>query len=169
MKIALGADHRGVEAKAHLSQMLTRLGHEVVSYIECNGRSCDYPDVAYPVAKAVVEGQAQRGILICGTGIGMSIAANKVDGVRAALCHDEIGAEVSRRHNDANVLCLSGDMLGLRIMDRIVQTWLRTEFDGGRHARRLQKVTAIERGLDPTSVDQGQAITIGETSDNNGG
>ncbi len=165
MKIALGADHRGVDARTHLSQMLTRLGHDVVLFTDCTGRSCDYPDVAYPVAKAVVEGQAQSGILICGTGIGMSIAANKVDGVRAALCHDEIGAEVSRRHNDANVLCLSGDMLGLRIMDRIVQNWLRTEFDGGRHARRLQKVAAIERGIDPTSLDQSQTVTISETSD----
>ena len=159
MKVALGADHRGVEARAHLSELLSHMGHEVVFYTECNGRSCDYPDAAYPVANAVSQGVVHRGILICGTGIGMSIAANKVPGVRAALCHDEIGAEVSRRHNDANVLCLSGDMLGLRIMDRIVQLWLRTEFEGGRHARRLQKITAIEQGKDPSLIEHDQAVS----------
>ncbi|NJL31508.1 MAG: ribose 5-phosphate isomerase B [Phycisphaerales bacterium] len=150
MKIALGADHRGIEARIHLAELLVRLGHEVTVCTECNNnRSCDYPDVAYPVALAVVEGRSHRGILICGTGIGMSIAANKIDGVRAALCHDEIAAEVSRRHNDANVLCLSGDMLGLRVMDRIVQTWLRTEFEGGRHARRLQKSPPSSKAKTP--------------------
>lgn len=153
MKIALGADHRGIEARNHLQELLKRLGHEVHVYGAPDNRSCDYPDIAYPVAKAVASGQVDRGILICGSGIGMSIAANKVPGVRAALVHDEVGADMSRRHNDANVLCLAGDMLGLRIIDRIVTTWLRTEFEGGRHARRLRKIAAIERGQDPTAID----------------
>ena len=115
-------------------------------------KMCDYPDMAYPVAMAVSSGQAQRGILVCGSGIGMSIAANKIKGVRAALVHDEIGAEMSRRHNDANVLCLPADLLGPRVIERIVHTWLTTDFEGGRHARRVSKIVAIEKGRSPQSV-----------------
>ncbi len=158
MKVAIGSDHRGTEARIHLQELLKRQGHEVVVYSVNDGKSCDYPDVAYPVSRAVADGAADRGILICGTGIGMSIAANKVAGVRAALVHDEVGADISRRHNDANILCLSGDMLGLRIIDRIVLTWLRTEFEGGRHARRISKIHAIERGQDPGSVAAGSTV-----------
>jgi ribose 5-phosphate isomerase B len=155
MRIAMGADHRGAEVGLHLCDMLRRQGHVVEMMGSCDGsKSCDYPDVAYPVATAVATSTADRGILVCGSGIGMCIAANKVKGIRAALVHDEVGADMSRRHNDANVLCLSADMLGLRIIDRIVRSWLVTEFEGGRHQRRVNKILAIERGQDPTSVPQ---------------
>jgi ribose 5-phosphate isomerase B len=153
MRIVIGSDHRGVEAATHLGHLLRESGHEVSIAGACDAKSCDYPDVAYPVGQAVAQQRIDRGVLICGTGIGMCIAANKVPGVRAALVHDELGAELSRRHNDANVLCLSGDMLGVRIIERIVRTWLATPFEGGRHARRLEKIAAIETGRDPTTID----------------
>jgi ribose 5-phosphate isomerase B len=153
MKIAIGADHRAAEVREHLSRSLEQQGHHVYPMGICApDQSCDYPDSAYAVATAVASGKVDRGILICGTGIGMSIAANKVSGVRAALVHDEIGADMSRRHNDANVLCLSADMLGMRIIDRIVKIWIEAPFDGGRHSRRLAKVAAIEQGIDPSTV-----------------
>jgi ribose 5-phosphate isomerase B len=112
----------------------------------------DYPDFAIDVATAVREARADRGILICGTGIGMCIAANKVPGIRAAPCHDSITAEMSRRHNDANVLCLSADLLGEELIDRMVRIWLETPFEGGRHARRVEKITRFEES---GSRDQG--------------
>lgn len=156
MKVAIGADHRGHEVRHHLVELLKRSGHDVtVTDSPGDGRSCDYPDVAYPVGKAVADGRVDRGVLVCGTGIGMCIAANKIKGVRAALIHDEVGADISRRHNDANVLCLPADMLGMRIIDRIVTTWLKAEFEGGRHARRIVKVSAIEQGSDPRNVANG--------------
>lgn len=156
MRVAIGADHRGQEVRQHLVELLKRSGHDVtVTDSPGDGRSCDYPDVAYPVSKAVADGKVDRGILVCGTGIGMCIAANKIKGVRAALIHDEIGADISRRHNDANVLCLPADMLGMRIIDRIVVTWLKAEFEGGRHARRITKVSAMEQGGDPRGVGHG--------------
>ena len=105
----------------------------------------DYPDVAQVVARKVGSGEVDRGILICGTGLGMCIAANKIPGIRAAPCYDDITAEMSRRHNDLNVLCLSGDMLGERLVDRLVEIWLTTPFEGGRHARRIQKIAALEQ------------------------
>ncbi len=150
MKIALGMDHRGVDVGRMLTAALPGEGHEVQVLGPCDEDSCDYPDVTWPVAKAVAAGEADRGILICGTGIGASIAANKVSGVRAALVHDETTAELSRRHNDANVLCLAGDVLtdDEQIL-RIVNVWLATPFDGGRHARRVKKIAAIERGENP--------------------
>ena len=104
----------------------------------------DYPDIAAAVARRVSAGEVDRGILICGTGLGMCIAANKFPGVRAAPCHDDLTAEMSRRHNDLNVLCLSGDILGERLVDRLVAIWLSTEFEGGRHARRVQKISELE-------------------------
>jgi len=159
MKIAIGADHRGSEAAQQLAQILKTDGHEVLNTSICDSKSCDYPDMAYPTSKAVADHVADFGILVCGTGIGMSIAANKVKGVRAALVHDELGAELSRRHNDANVLCLSSEMLAQRNIDRVVKMWLSTEFAGGRHARRIEKVTAIENGLDPSTVGDSQAVS----------
>ena len=158
MIISFGADLRGIEALGHLQDLLTRLGHEVHVVARSDAKSCDYPDIAYPVGAEVASGVAERGILLCGTGIGMSIAANKIKGVRAALVHDEIGAEISRRHNDANVLCLAADMLGIRFIDRIVETWLGTDFEGGRHARRVGKIAAIEQGIDPASLNENVAI-----------
>ena len=108
----------------------------------------DYPDIAADVARKVSRGEVDRGILVCGTGLGMCIAANKVHGVRAAPCHDDITAEMSRRHNDSNVLCLSADMLGERLIDRMVEIWLTTPFEGGRHARRVDKITELEHEVE---------------------
>ncbi len=110
-----------------------------------SSESVDYPDYAFQVAKAVSEHKVDRGILICGTSIGMCIAANKVHGVRAAPCHDSITAEMSRRHNDANILCLSADLLGEELIDRMIRIWLETEFEGGRHARRVEKIEHFEK------------------------
>lgn len=159
MKIAIGADHRGRDVIGRLATLLADLGHEVQSTNSCGDTgSCDYPDVAYHVSKAVADGTADLGVLVCGTGIGMSIAANKIKGIRAALVHDEIGAEMSRMHNDANVLCLPADMLGQRLIERIVRTWLAARFEGGRHARRVRKIMAIEQGLDPQAVADKAAV-----------
>ena len=153
MKIALGMDHRGVDVGRLLTAHLPGEGHEVQVLGQCDGESWDYPDVAWAVARAVADGVAERGILICGTGIGASIAANKVAGVRAALVGDPAAAELSRRHNDANVLCLAGDALtdDTQIL-RIVAAWLAAPFDGGRHARRVNKIAAIERGENPVEA-----------------
>lgn len=152
MRIAIGTDHRGAESASVLLPYLRAKGHDVVLLGGCDGNACDYPDNAYKVGVAVASGDFDRGILVCGSGIGMSIAANKVDGVRAALVQDELTAELSRSHNDANILCLSGDLIGQMLAKRIVDTWLATPFEGGRHARRVQKIRAIERGEDPSTL-----------------
>jgi ribose 5-phosphate isomerase B len=144
MKIAIGSDHRGYDAKRRIIALLQQLGHEVQDVGPFGNESVDYPDFALQVASAVGEQRVERGILICGTGIGMCIAANKVRGVRAAPCHDSITAEMSRRHNNANVLCLSADLLGDELMNRMVRIWLETEFEGGRHARRVDKIVRFE-------------------------
>ena len=144
MKIAIGSDHRGFEVKRRIAAVLANLGHEVEDMGTHGRESVDYPDLAFQVAQAVSAGRAERGILVCGTGIGMCIAANKVRNVRAAPCHDCITAEMSRRHNDANVLCLSGDLLGQELIERMVRIWLETEFESGRHARRVEKITRYE-------------------------
>ncbi len=144
MKISVGSDHRGFAVKENLVQLLKRLGHEVVDCGTHDATSVDYPDIAAVVARQVSAHEVDRGILICGTGIGMCIAANKFPGVRAAPCHDDLSAEMSRRHNDLNLLCLSADMLGEKLIDRMVEIWLRTEFEGGRHARRVEKITSLE-------------------------
>lgn len=151
MKIALGADHRGIETVRAVAESLEREGHQTEVFGPQGGESCDYPEPAYAVAQAVASGGAERGVLICGTGIGMSIAANKVPGVRAAVVHDELTAQLSRSHNDANVICLSGDLLGRRLIDNLIGLFLRSEFEGGRHARRLRKIGAIEGGRPPSS------------------
>jgi ribose 5-phosphate isomerase B len=145
MRIAIGCDHRGFRVKTKLIELVTRLGHEVIDAGWHSAESCDYPDVAAVVAEKVSKGEVDRGILVCGSGIGMCIAANKVPGVRAAPCHDDLTAEMSRRHNDLNVLCLSADMLGERLIDRLVEVWLITPFEGGRHSRRLEKIAELER------------------------
>lgn len=144
MKIAIGSDHRGFDVKRRIVSLLQRLGHEVVDLGPESNESVDYPDYALLVAQAVNEHRVDRGILICGTGIGMCITANKVPLVRAAPCHDSITAEMSRRHNDANVLCLSADLLGGELLDRMVRIWVETEFEGGRHARRVDKIVRYE-------------------------
>jgi ribose 5-phosphate isomerase B len=145
MKIAIGSDHRGFDAKQRLLVHLRKQGHDVQDLGTSSKDSVDYPDYAFQVAQAVAAGQAERGILICGTGIGMCIAANKVTGVRAAPCHDCVTAEMSRRHNDANILCLSADMLGEEKIERMVGIWLDCPFEGGRHARRVDKIMHFEK------------------------
>jgi ribose 5-phosphate isomerase B len=149
MRIAVGSDHRGYDAKRRVLQLLEQLGHEAVDLGPAGRDSVDYPDFAFEVARAVSTGRAERGILICGTGIGMAIAANKVPGVRAAPCHDSITAEMSRRHNDANVLCLSADLLGEELIGRMLRIWLETDFEGGRHARRVEKIVSYEKDQKP--------------------
>jgi len=145
MKIAVGNDHRGVAIKHRLLGLLKDLGHEVADLGASAQSSVDYPDYAITVAEAVSAGQVDRGILICGTGHGMCIAANKVTGIRAANCRDIVDAELSRRHNDANVMCLSADLIGEEQIEKMVQAWLATDFEGGRHARRIEKVAAYEK------------------------
>ncbi len=144
MKVGLSSDHRGFPAKEEIKQYLERAGHEVTDH-GCEGTtSCDYPDTAIAGALAVAKSETDLAILFCGTGIGMSMAANKVKGVRAALCHDELTAEMSRRHNNANVLCLPADLLGEELIRRVVDVWLQTEYEGGRHDRRLKKIADFE-------------------------
>src|SRR5438874_370039 len=141
MRIALAADHRGYEIKKRLIASLTKQGHAVDDKGTTGPESCDYPDLAFLVAEDVGQGKADRGVLICGTGIGMCMAANKVVGARAANCHDLITAELCRRHNNANVLCISGDLLGEDLVERLVKTWLTTDFEGNsRHSRRVDKI-----------------------------
>ena len=145
MKIAVGNDHRGVTVKQRLVGLLKELGHEVDDRGANGAASVDYPDFAIPVAESVHAGSVDRGILVCGTGHGMCIAANKVAGVRAANCRDVIDAELSRRHNDANIMCLSADLIGEEQIEKMVKTWLTTDFEGGRHARRTEKIATYEK------------------------
>ena len=147
MNIAMGCDHRGRMAVDELLPFLRADGHEVVDVADRDDGPCDYPDRAWKVANLVADGEVDRGILVCGTGIGMCIAANKVKGVRAALALDELSAELSRSHNDANVLCMSGDLLGQTLVRRIVEAWMATPFEGGRHARRVEKIGLIDQGV----------------------
>ncbi len=120
-------------------------GHELIDNGTQSEQSVDYPDFAAAVCRQVASGQSERGILICGTGIGMAIAANKFQGLRAAICYDEVMAEMCRRHNNVNILCLPGDLIGDRPIDEMVKVWLSTEFEAGRHERRLRKIEAIEQ------------------------
>ena len=151
MRIAIGSDHRGVAARLRLIGLLERMGHQVVDCGSHGADAVDYPDIAADVARRVSRATVDRGILLCCTGVGMAITANKVAGVRAATCHDEVTAELSRRHNDLNVLCLSAEMLGPEVQDKMIHTWLETPFEGGRHARRLAKITALENPCDDAS------------------
>ncbi len=153
MKIAIGSDHRGYAAKERVKILLQEMSQEVVDRGTFGNQPCDYSDPGFAVAEDVQTGRAIRGILFCGTGIGMSITANKVAGIRAALCHDELTAQMSRRHNDANVLCLAADLIGDALIQGIVRSWLMTDFEGGRHARRVGKITEYER----THVNGGPA------------
>lgn len=154
MKIGLGADHRGAASIKLLSERLRSEGHDVQILGSLSGEPCDYPEPAFKVGNALAKGQIELGVLICGTGIGMCIAANKVKGVRAANVHDEITAQLSRSHNNSNILCLSADLLGQRLIEKIVEQWIATPFAGGRHTRRIDKITAIEQEKDPASVKE---------------
>jgi len=149
MRIAVGSDHRGYTIRSKVIDLLRRLGHEVIDVGTNTSEPVDYPDIAAVVAGQVSRSEVERGILVCGSGLGMCIAANKFPGVRAAPCHDDLTAEMSRRHNDLNVLCLSADLLGERLIDRMVELWLSTPFEGGRHARRIEQIGALERDYLP--------------------
>lgn len=147
MRIAIGSDHRGYHVRQRLVKFLESMGHEVIDAGAPDDAPTDYPDIAEVVARKVAAHEVERGILMCGTGLGMAIAANKVPGIRATPCHDQLTAEMSRRHNDANVLCLSADLLGERLLNEVVRIWLETDFEGGRHGRRVDKITAIEQSV----------------------
>ncbi len=147
-----------------LIMLLESRGHEIVTFgpREDDGAMSDYPDAGYPAARSVADGQVDRAILFCGSGVGMSIVANKVRGIRAALVHDELTAEISRRHNDANVLCMSADLLGESLIERIVTAWLDTPFEGGRHKRRNEKVAEYEaREAEQNGSDTSEPIRPG--------
>ena len=137
MKISIGSDHRGLPHRVTITEILNHLGHEVDDRGTHTEESCDYPDIAADVATQVASGASEKGILVCGTGIGMSMAANKFPGIRAAVCHDVESAELSRQHNDANILCLPGkDLTGDRLKE-VVSAWMASGFEGGRHERRV--------------------------------
>jgi ribose 5-phosphate isomerase B len=146
MRIAIGSDHGGRRLKDLVVGHLTSLGHEVADLGTHDDASCDYPDYARAVAVAVRDGAADRGVLVCGTGIGMSIAANKVDGVRAAVVSEPFSARMAAEHNDARVLCLGERTVGPDLALLCVDAWLGAQFQGGRHARRVAGITEIERG-----------------------
>jgi len=147
VRIAVGSDHRGIELKQAIIGLLKELGHEYHDFGCYSTDSVDYPDIAKEVAVAVSAGKFEHGILVCGSGIGMSIAANKVKGVRAALCCNLLSAERARLHNDANALCLGQDIVGRNLALDIVRTYLSTTFEGGRHLRRIEKIGKIEADL----------------------
>jgi len=145
MRIAIGSDHAGFDLKEELIPFLKAAGHAVEDMGTSGRESCDYPDFARAVAEAVAQGRHERGILICGTGIGMSIAANKVAGVRAALCAEPFSARLAREHNDANVLCLGARVIGPGLAQAIVAAFLEGQFEGGRHQRRVDKIRGLEQ------------------------
>lgn len=145
MRFAVGSDHAGLALKDRLKDRLKALGQEVRDFGTNSDASVDYPDYGFAVAEAVARGEAERGLLVCGTGLGMSYTANKVAGIRAALCTSEEMAEMSRRHNDANILVLGGRTTSPEDADRILDAWLRSEFDGGRHIGRIQKIQDYEK------------------------
>jgi len=144
MRIALASDHAGFQLKDHLAASLAAAGHEVLDFGTDSTESVDYPHYAEPAARAVADGDADRGVLVCGSGNGVAIAANKVHGIRAVNAHDVDEAAMARRHNDANVVTLSGARLGADAAGAIVATFLQTDFDGGRHARRVDQIAALE-------------------------
>ncbi|VAX22151.1 Ribose 5-phosphate isomerase B [hydrothermal vent metagenome] len=144
-KIAVASDHGAFEMKGHIIERLKELGYDPVDMGVYNEESVDYPDYGIKVAEAVSSGKYKRGILLCGTGIGMSITANKFPGIRAALVHDNYTARMSRQHNDSNILALGGRTTGVNVAYDILETWLNTEYEGGRHDRRLEKISKLEK------------------------
>lgn len=144
MALAIGSDHGGYELKKEIKDLLDDKGIEYKDFGTDSGESVDYPEFAQPVAQAVAEGEYEKGILICGTGIGMSIAANKIKGVRAALCHNVYSARMTRRHNNSNVLTMGGRVIGADLAREIVKVWVEEDFDGGRHKRRIDKISQLE-------------------------
>ena len=144
MKIALGSDHGGYELKEYIKTVIEKMGHEYVDFGCYNLDSCDYPDFGAAAAKAVAEGKCEKGIVVCTSGIGISITANKVKGIRCAHCADCLQAEMTRRHNDANVMAIGAGFTGKNMAERMVEVFLTTEFEGGRHQRRVDKMMAME-------------------------
>ena len=145
MKIAVASEHRGFRAKERILSQIKELNHDALDFGPLTDEMCDYPDFAATAALAVSNGEVDRAILIGGTGIGMNIVANKFPRVRAALCHDDLQAQISRSHNDANVLCLSVNLFGDDVTPRLIKIWLETPFEGGRHARRVAKIAELDR------------------------
>lgn len=144
MKIGIGNDHSALELKAEIVDFLKEKGHEVVDYGTNTAESCDYPVYGEIVGKAVVSGEVEQGILICGTGLGISLAANKVKGIRAAVCSEPYTARMARQHNNCNILAFGARVVGAELAKMIVETWLDTDFEGGRHQRRVDQIMAIE-------------------------
>ncbi|WNF37276.1 ribose 5-phosphate isomerase B [Bacillaceae bacterium IKA-2] len=145
MKVAIGSDHGGVNIKTEIKSLMDEMNIQYED-LGCNSdESVDYPDYARPVALKVVNGEVDLGILICGTGIGMSIAANKVNGIRCALAHDVFSAKATRLHNDSNILAMGERVIGPGLAREVAKAWLETEFEGGRHARRIAKITELEK------------------------
>jgi len=145
MKYYIGADHAGIDIKAYVKELFEKRGHEVVDLGPNTKDRVDYPDYASKVCKSVLEDEGSKGILICGSGIGMSMAANKFDGIRAALCHNEYSAKMSREHNDANVICLGERVSGFGMVEAIVDAWNDSSFEGGRHEGRVEKINALSK------------------------
>lgn len=141
--IAIGCDHAGYDLKREVAEYLKKNNIEIID-CGCDGQSCDYPDIAEAVCEKITSGQADKGILICGTGIGMSIAANKIDGIRAAVCSEHFSVKYTRLHNDANVLCMGARVIGPGIAVELADLFIGTEFEGGRHQRRLDLIIKLE-------------------------
>jgi ribose 5-phosphate isomerase B len=154
VRIAIGSDHAGYELKSAVAPVIEAEGHELVDVGTDSSESVDYPDYAAAAARMVGEGEAERAVIVCGSGVGVSIVANKIDGVRAVNAHDPEEAEMSRRHNDANVLTLAGNRLSEEDAAPIVDRFLETDFDGGRHARRVAKIAAVEAHSHPTDDEE---------------
>lgn len=142
--IAIGSDHGGFELKSHIINYLKEKGIEIKDFGCYDENSVDYPDIAKTVAESITSGECENGILICGTGIGISIAANKINGIRAAHCHDVYSAEMTKRHNNANIICMGGRVVGRELAFKIIDAWLNAEFEGGRHQTRIDKIHALE-------------------------
>lgn len=145
VKVAIASDHGGLNIKKMLVEKLTELGYEMKDFGPITNESVDYPDYAFPLCEAVASGEYDKGILICGTGIGMSISANKVKGIRAALVHDIFSAKATREHNDSNVLCMGERVIGPALAEEIAKVWLGTDFEGGRHNNRVDKIKNYEK------------------------
>jgi ribose 5-phosphate isomerase B len=160
MRIAVGSDHAGFHLKEHVRQVLGAAGHDIVDVGTLSPNSVDYPRYAEEASRLVAEGDVERAVLACGSGVGVSIVANKIAGVRAVNAHDASEAEMARRHNDANVVALSGARLAPEQADRIVAAFLRTAFEGGRHARRVDQIAEVERGRGSV-VPSGSAAATG--------
>jgi ribose 5-phosphate isomerase B len=152
MRVGFGCDHRGFKTRESIIGLLSHLGHECIDFGSNSEDPVDYPDIAYVASTAVARNEIDRAILVCSTGMGMCVAANKVRGIRATFCMDEMSAEISRHHNHSNVLCLSADLSDENLIHKIIKTWLNTRIGGGRHQRRINKIREIEEGRDPREL-----------------